>query len=126
MSHLTAKTKILYVEDDAVMCKLVSSFFERQGLQVRAISDSHEALGMAREWLPDLILMDLMMPTMNGLQVTEALRADPFTQHIPIVAYTVVSEPSVQARARAAGINGFMLKSNPLTEVIKILPSYLP
>jgi CheY-like chemotaxis protein len=126
MSPLTTKTKILYVEDDAVTCKLVSTFFERQGLQVRTISKGHEAVEMARAWLPDLILMDLMMPEMNGLQVTEALRADPFTQHIPIVAYTVVSEPSVQARARAAGINGFMLKSNPLTEVIKILPTYLP
>ena len=126
MSNQTAKAKILYVDNDPMMCKLVPSFFDRQGLQVRAASNGHEGVEIALEWLPDLILMDLMMPTMDGLQATEALRAEPRTQQIPIVAYTVVPEASMHARAQEAGINGFISKSSPLTEVIRLLSTYLP
>jgi two-component system, cell cycle response regulator DivK len=126
MSSNPVKAKILYVDNDLMMCKLVSAFLERRGFLVRATGKGLEAVEMTREWLPDVILLDLMMPAMDGLQVAEALQADPRTQQIPIVAYTVVTETSVLERGREAGITGFISKATPLAEVVRLLPTYLP
>ncbi len=100
--------------------------FEQQGFQVRTASDGHKGVEIALEWLPDLILMDLMMPVMDGFQAAEILRAEPRTRHIPIVGFSGASEASVQARMRAAGMNGFIPKSSSPVDLIKTLHVYLP
>lgn len=126
MSNHPTKAKILYVDDDPVMRGTISLIFERQGLQVRTASNGNEGVQMALEWLPDLILMDLMMPIMDGFQATEALHADPRTRHIPIVAFSAAAEASVWARTQAAGMNGLILKSISLDKLVRIVRAYLP
>ena len=126
MSNQTAKAKILYMDDDPLMCKFVFLAFDRQGLQVRTASNGQEGVEMALEWLPDLILIDLMMPIMDGFQATEALRIDPRTQQIPIVAYTADAEASTHAKALAAGMNGVITKAYPVVDLVRALLAYLP
>jgi CheY-like chemotaxis protein len=126
MSNHPAKAKILYVDDDPIMRQTVSLILERQGLQVQTASNGSEGVQMALEWLPDLILMDLMMPIMDGFQATEALRADPLTRRIPIVAFSAISEASVQTRTRAAGMNGLIRKSISPVKLVRIVHAYLP
>ena len=126
MSDHTAKVKILCVDDDEIMRQVVGLIFEQQGLQVRTASHGGEGVDMALEWLPDLILMDLMMPIMDGFQATETLRADPRTRQIPIVAFSAASESSVQARILAAGMTGLISKPILLDDLVRIVHTYLP
>jgi CheY-like chemotaxis protein len=126
MSNLPAKAKILYVDDDQILGEIMRMVFEQQDFQVRTASNGHEGVEIALEWLPNLILMDLMMPIMDGFQAAEVLRADPRTRHIPIVGFSGASETSVQAKLRAAGMNGFIPKSSSPNDLIRTLHAYLP
>lgn len=126
MSTPPVKTKLLYVDDDPILSQLVPLVLEQQGLQVQTASNGREGVEMALAWLPDLILMDLTMPIMDGFQAAAALRADPRTQHIPIVALSGTSEADELARVQELGLNGFILKSGSSNDLIKTIQAYLP
>ncbi|MBN1121071.1 MAG: response regulator [Anaerolineae bacterium] len=79
---------ILVVEDSPVNAKLAVSMLERQGYRVTAVSSGEEALDWVAGRHPDLILLDIDLPGIGGCEVAAALRADPATQHIPIIATT--------------------------------------
>jgi CheY-like chemotaxis protein len=126
MSTTDSRTKILCVDDDHGQRLLLSFLLERQGLEVRTAGDGEEGVAIALEWVPDLILMDLMMPGMDGFQAAAALRADPRTASIPILALTAYGEEKMQARAKAVGINGFVLKTILPADLLDTLREYLP
>lgn len=83
-----AKTKILIVEDDPLMMKLYSKVFDIEGYEVVGAADGEEGLLQVHKELPTLILLDVMMPKMNGLQLLEKLKADPATKNIPVIMLT--------------------------------------
>lgn len=118
--------KVLCVDDDHGQRLLLSFLLERQGLDVRTAISGQEGVAVAQEWIPDLILMDLMMPGMNGFQAAELLRADPRTANIPILALTAFGEEKMQAEAQTAGINGFVLKTILPADLLDTLREYLP
>jgi two-component system cell cycle response regulator DivK len=126
MSDTTIRPKVLCVDDDHGQRLLLTFFLERQGLEVRSAADGEEGVAIAREWMPDLILMDLMMPGMDGFQATEILRADPHTAHIPILALTAYGEEKIQARAKAIGMNGFVLKTILPADLSDVVRKHLP
>ncbi len=126
MSNHETKAKVLCVDDDHNQRLLLSFLLERQGLEVRTAHDGQEGVTIALEWSPDLILMDLMMPGMDGFEATEVLRADPRTQHIPILALTAYGEEKMQARAKAVGIDGFVLKTVLPADLLETIREYLP
>jgi len=122
----STKAKVLCVDDDHGQRLLLSFLLERQGLDVRTANSGEEGVAVAQEWIPDLILMDLMMPGMNGFQAAELLRADPRTANIPILALTAFGEEKMQAEAETAGINGFVLKTILPADLLDTLREYLP
>ncbi|MCK6628161.1 MAG: response regulator [Anaerolineae bacterium] len=126
MSNPSIKIKLLYVDDDPILSQLVPLVLEQQGLQVQTASNGSEGVEKALAWLPDLILMDLTMPMMDGFQAAAALRADPRTRHIPIVALSGTSEAHELARVQELGMNGFILKSGSANDLIKTIQAYLP
>ena len=126
MSDTTIRPKVLCVDDDHGQRLLLTFFLERQGLDVRAAADGEEGVAIAREWMPDLILMDLMMPGMDGFQATEILRADPHTAHIPILALTAYGEEKIQARAKAIGMDDFVLKTILPADLSDVVRKHLP
>lgn len=126
MSTPPVKTKLLYVDDDPVLSQLVPLVLGQQGLQVQTASNGREGVEMALAGLPDLILMDLTMPIMDGFQATAILRADPRTRHIPIVALSGTSEANELAKVHELGMNGFILKSGSANDLIKTIQAYLP
>ena len=103
-----SSAKILCVDDDHGQRLLLSYLLERHGLDVRTATGGEEAVAIAQDWVPDLILMDLMMPGMDGFQAAEILRADPRTADIPILALTAYGEEKMQVKAKEIGINGFV------------------
>jgi len=101
---------ILVVDDNAVNLKLARVLLEKAGYAVRTAADGEEALAALKDFRPRLILMDLQMPGLDGLQVTRLLKADPATAGIKVVALTAYAMKGDDARAKAAGCDAYLPK----------------
>lgn len=111
--------QVLYVEDNLTNQKLVQAVFQKQlGLEVTLALTAEEGLAIARERLPNLILMDLNLPGMDGYSALKALRADPATRHIPVMAVTAQSRPEDLEKGRAAGFDAYLTKPLKLGNLI--------
>lgn len=102
---------ILLVEDDPVQRSMFERILSILDHQVLLAHDGRSALQMVAQQLPDLILMDLELPYLNGYQVAIRLKADPTTRAIPILAMTASALPRNRKRALEAGCDEFMAKS---------------
>jgi two-component system, cell cycle response regulator DivK len=101
---------ILVIDDNTANASLVSYLLERKGYQVRVAGDASEALALLQEFEPRLIMMDLQLPGMDGLALTQKLKADPLRRHIVIVALTAYAMKGDEERAREAGCDGYVSK----------------
>jgi len=101
---------ILIVEDSPLNLELMTDLLEFEGLQVVTADTAEEGLRLAAERLPSLILMDLGLPGMGGLQAVRALREQPSTAHIPVVAVTAQGSRQDRERVREAGCVGCLIK----------------
>jgi len=106
-------TIILVVDDDSNTLRLLSYMLERGGFQVKMAADGEDGLEMAFQQPPDLVVLDVMMPGLNGYQVCERLRADPRTAHVPIIILTARSQRIDQQTALEAGADLYL--SKPVT-----------
>lgn len=102
--------KILIVEDQIEMRAINTLFLERHGYRVMAVDNGAEGIRSAREDQPDLIIMDLSIPIVNGFEATEQIKQNPETGHIPVVVLTAFSYGSAGRRAREAGCDAFITK----------------
>ena len=103
-------TKILLVEDSKFLRLATERALARAGYAISSAADGDEALRGAREILPDLILLDMLLPKMSGPEVLVALKKDPLTKQIPVVVITGMSQKNA-ARLQADGAAGFLEKS---------------
>ncbi|MBV8544039.1 MAG: response regulator [Acidobacteria bacterium] len=101
---------ILVVDDNPTNLKLVSDILQFEGYQILKASDAESARQMVHDTPPDLILMDIALPGMDGLTLTRLLKADETTRHIVIVALTAFAMKTDDARAREAGCDGYITK----------------
>jgi two-component system, cell cycle response regulator DivK len=102
--------RVLLVEDNEDNFELVRFLLERAGFVVLAGHDGQEALDMARKELPDLILMDLSLPGIDGWTAARELKDDPKTSHIPLMALTAHTLPGDRKRAMESGFDGYISK----------------
>ena len=105
------KKKILLVEDDETLMAVYKQRLELEGFDVRHAPDGESALSAAIEYSPDLILLDVMMPRMNGFDVLDILRNTPATRNVHIVMLTALSQSKDEERAKALGADDFLVKS---------------
>jgi CheY-like chemotaxis protein len=103
-------TKILLVEDSKFLRLATERALARVGYETISACDGDEALLMAREKLPDLILLDMLLPKMSGPDVLKALKQDPSTKAIPVIVITGMSQKNA-ARLKQDGASGFLEKS---------------
>src|SRR5437762_10657193 len=101
---------ILIVEDNAGSLMLATVMLETEGFQVAGAGSAEEARDVLATKTPDLILMDIQLPGMDGLEFTKELKADRKTAGIPVVALTAHTMPLLERAARAAGCIGFISK----------------
>jgi len=101
--------RVLVVEDDPAVCDVLTRMLRRAGHTVRSASNGADAVILAQEQRPDIILMDLVLPMIDGLLATRRLKADARTAYIPVLALTARGLAD-EARARAAGCDGFITK----------------
>jgi pilus assembly protein CpaE len=102
--------KILVVDDDIDTLRLVGLMLERQGYQIIAASTGQQALSLARVEKPDLILLDLMMPDIDGFETLRRLRSLPAGQDLPVVVVTAMPDPDIDQRVARAGGNATLRK----------------
>lgn len=119
--------KILYIEDNEQNLYLVTFILEKHGYDVFSATDGQEGIDLAAGILPDLILLDIQLPGMDGYTVAARLRANPVLSRIPIVAVTSYAMAGDRDKALAAGCTGYIEKPiNPDTfmqQVEQHLPS---
>lgn len=111
---------ILIVEDDPHLLQLYSSALTKAGHEVSSAENGEEGIRRAEELRPDLILMDMQMPVMDGLQSTQHLKESPLKQ-IPIVALTNLQLPDQIAAALDAGCDGYIVKPLDADELLQEL-----
>lgn len=102
--------RILFIDDDIDTLKLVGLMLERQGYEIAVASDGISGLSKAATELPDLILLDVMMPDLDGLEVTRRLRADPALAHIPIIMFTAKTMVDDKVAGFEAGVDDYLTK----------------
>jgi signal transduction histidine kinase/CheY-like chemotaxis protein len=116
---------VLVVEDNAVNRKLARSALRRGGFEVFEVCTGEEAIAWLRDRTPDLILMDIQLPGMDGLDVTRRLKADPRTAGLPVVALTAHAHEQDAQRAAEAGCVGYIVKPIRLSQFPRQVASYL-
>jgi CheY-like chemotaxis protein len=102
--------KILIVDDDIDTLRLIGLMLQRQGYQIVAANHGNQALRIAINEAPDLILLDIMMPDLDGFEVTRRLREDSRTGHIPIILFTAKSQQEDRETGLKAGADGYLTK----------------
>ena len=104
------QTRILIIEDEPGLIQSLTWYFNREGYETVAVKDGAEGLRKAQTLLPDLILLDLMLPGMGGLEVCRELRAGEKTKHIPIIMITARAEETDQVEGFAKGADDYVTK----------------
>lgn len=102
--------RILLIEDNAVNRRLAQFLLKSKGYEVWEVTSALEAFDSLKEKRPDLILMDIQLPGMDGLTATRQLKADPSTRDIPVLAVTSYAMKGDEAKAFEAGCSGYVTK----------------
>ena len=118
--------KILLVEDNEMNRDMLSRRLERKGYQIVIAVDGQEGIDKARSERPDLILMDMSLPVLNGWDATRQLKEDEHTKDIPIIALTAHAMAEDEQRAREAGCNDFDTKPIELPRLLEKIQQLLP
>lgn len=117
--------RILIVEDTDSIVLLLSEYLRHKGFQVMAARNGMEGVMLARKEKPDLILMDVMMPVMDGVEATKMIRAEKELQEIPIIALTALAMPGDRERCLRAGMNAYLSKPVQMKELESLILKYL-
>ena len=113
-----ANELILIVEDNPQSLKLVRDILQVKGYQTLETETGEEGVRLARERHPALILMDIQLPGINGIEALQRLRADPVTSAIPVIAVTASVMTQDRTRIMAAGFNGFQSKPISVNQLL--------
>lgn len=112
--------KVLIVEDDEFLRSLTAKRLEKEGYEVSVAVDGESANGIASEKKPDLILLDLLLPGMDGFEVLKRARADAATKKTPIIVFSNLGQREDIEKAKGLGANDFLIKANfTLDDVIE-------
>jgi len=117
---------ILYIEDNEYNRKIVRQLLSRTSYRLLEAVDGESGVAQAQHELPDLILMDVQLPKMSGLEATRILKADPRTAHIPIIVITSFALSGDREKAAAAGATSYLAKPYSPRELLTLVREILP
>lgn len=116
---------ILIVDDNVTNLKLVRVLLETEGYTIRTASHASEALRVLLDFRPQLILMDIQLPDIDGLTLTRQLKADPKTADITVVALTAYAMKGDEEKALASGCSGYITKPVDTRQLVRQVEQYL-
>lgn len=117
--------KIMIVEDNELNMKLFHDLLEANGYEIVGTRSGLEAEGLAREHRPDLILMDIQLPEISGLEVTRRLKGDPELKTIPVIAVTAFAMKGDEERIRKGGCEAYISKPISVPKFIETVKVYV-
>lgn len=106
------KKTVLLVEDDTFLLSMYTTKFELENFKVLAAEDGEKGLKMALKENPDIILLDIMLPKIDGLEVLKKLKADSKTKNIPVILLTNLSQKNEIEQAMSLGANDYLIKAH--------------
>ncbi|WP_279479578.1 response regulator [Aureimonas sp. SK2] len=116
---------VMIVEDNELNMKLFRDLIEAHGYRTVQTRSGLTAMDLARESQPDLILMDIQLPEISGLEVTQMLKADPDLKRIPVIAVTAFAMKGDEERIRQGGCEAYISKPISVTKFIETIKSFL-
>ena len=119
-----APKTVLVIEDNELNLKLLNDLLEYQGYTVITTRLGEPALGLARQYKPDLILMDIQLPDISGIEATQRLKNDQQTRAIPIIAITAFAMSGDQARILASGSDAYLSKPFNVAEFLRLVEQW--
>lgn len=123
---MDTKKKILLVEDDAALANVYKTRLEVEGFDVRHVNNGEDALSNAVEYRPDLIVLDVMMPKIDGFDVLDILRTTPETMSMRVIMLTALSQAKDKERAEKLGADDYLVKSQVvISDVISRIKHHL-
>ena len=120
------QASVLYVEDNEYNRKIVRQLLGRTSYRLLEALDGESGVAIARQELPHLILMDVQLPKMSGLEATRTLKADPRTRDIPIIVITSFALSGDREKAAAAGADSYLAKPYSPRELLALVRQFLP
>lgn len=122
MPQVKKKIKVLVVEDDSFLAGIYTTKLGLEGFDVLSASDGEAGLKVAKKDLPDIILLDILMPKMDGFEVLDALKKDPTTDKIPVIILTNLGQKEDVERGLKGGAVDYLIKAHfvPADTVAKI------
>ena len=118
-------SKILIVEDNLKNMKLVRDLLKAKGYETLEATTGEQGVALALAHEPDLVLMDIQLPDINGIEAFERIRADPRTADVPVVAFTASVTPTDRNRITQAGFSGFVSKPIELKQFLATIKRML-
>ena len=104
--------KILLVEDDPFISEMYTTKFEKQGYECALAMTGKEGVAKAKEWMPDIVLLDILIPEMDGFEVLAALKKDTETKKIPVVMLTNLGQKEDIEKGTALGAAAYIIKAH--------------
>ncbi len=122
MASPKKKIKVLVVEDDSFLAGIYTTKLGLEGFEVLSAGDGEAGLRIAKKDLPDIMLLDILMPKMDGFEVLDALKKDPATSHIPVIILTNLGQKEDVERGLKGGAVDYLIKAHfvPADTVAKI------
>jgi two-component system, cell cycle response regulator DivK len=117
--------RILIVEDNHLNKKLFRDLLRAKGHEIFEAGDGDEGIEMARSLKPDLVLLDIQLPTVSGLDVAKAMKADPSLDDIPLIAVTAFAMDGDEDMTRDSGCDGYLTKPISITNFIETVERFL-
>jgi len=121
----TETKRILVVEDNELNMKLLNDVLEAHGYEVMSTGRGAVAVEWARQYRPDLILMDLQLPDLSGLEATRQLKSDPETHRIPVIAVTAFAMAGDEKKALEHGCDAYVAKPIVLRDFLNLISSFV-
>lgn len=118
--------KVLYVEDNEYNRKIVRQLLSRSPCRLIEAGDGESGVALARQELPDLILMDVQLPRLSGLEATRLLTTEAATRHIPVIVITSYALSGDREKAMQAGAASYLAKPYSPSELLAMVRQFLP
>jgi len=123
---MAKSVKILVVEDDFFLIKIFQTKLSEIGYEVKVAADGVLALDILKKFIPDIILLDLVMPRKDGFEVLEDLHKDSKLKKIPVIVLTNLGQESDIERVKKYGVKDYLVKSDvPIQDVVKKIKQYI-
>ncbi len=116
---------ILIVEDNDLNMKLFNDLLQAHDYDTVQTQDGREALELARQHLPDLILMDIQLPEISGLEVTKMIKSDESLKHIPVIAVTAFAMKGDEEKIREGGCEGYIAKPISVPSFLETIAKFV-